>query len=85
MTETAPLVEMTVEPSKDRVTMSSMSKKTGATPPRDGAASAVREAARAGDPERATSPERPERRTFTVEYNRWTETSLALELAAGAA
>jgi len=44
------------------------SKKNGASPPREGTASAVREAARSGAPERATSPERPKRRTFTVEY-----------------
>lgn len=48
--------------------MSSMSKKNGTPPPREGTASAVREAARAGDPERATSPEGPKRRTFTAEY-----------------
>ena len=48
--------------------MSNMSKKNGTAPPREGTASAVREAARTGDPERATSPERPKRRTFTAEY-----------------
>jgi transposase-like protein len=48
--------------------MSNMSKKNGTAPPREGTASAVREAARAGDPERATSPERPKRRTFAAEY-----------------
>ncbi len=48
--------------------MSSMSKKNGTPPPREGTASAVREAARAGDPERAISPEGPKRRTFTAEY-----------------
>ena len=48
--------------------MQNMSKKNGASSPREGTASAVREAARSGDPERATSPERPKRRTFTAEY-----------------
>jgi transposase-like protein len=48
--------------------MSNMSKKNGAAPPREGTASAVREAARSGDPERATSPDRPKRRAFAAEY-----------------
>jgi transposase len=43
-------------------------KKNGGAPPREGTASAVREAARSGVPERATSPERPKRRAFTAEY-----------------
>jgi transposase len=43
-------------------------KKNGASSPREGTASAVREAVRSGAPERATSPERPKRRTFTAEY-----------------
>ena len=43
-------------------------KKNGAAPPREGSASAVREAARSGDPERATSPDRPKRRRFAAEY-----------------
>src|SRR5690349_25092496 len=43
-------------------------KKSGGSSPREGSASAVREAARSGAPERATSPERPKRRTFTAEY-----------------
>jgi transposase len=43
-------------------------KKNGAAPPREGTASAVREAARSGDPERATSLDRPKRRRFTAEY-----------------
>lgn len=43
-------------------------KKNGAVPPREGTASAVREAARSGVPERATSPDRPKRRRFTAEY-----------------
>jgi transposase len=43
-------------------------KKNGAAPPREGTASAVREAARSGVPERATSPDRPKRRSFTAEY-----------------
>lgn len=43
-------------------------KKNGVSPSREGTASAVREAARSGVPERATSPERPKRRTFTAEY-----------------
>ncbi|MCW5807503.1 MAG: transposase [Deltaproteobacteria bacterium] len=44
------------------------SKKNGAASPREGSATAVREAARSGVPERATSPERAKRRTFTAEY-----------------
>lgn len=43
-------------------------KKNGAAPLREGTASAVREAARSGVPERATSPERPKRRRFAAEY-----------------
>lgn len=43
-------------------------KKNGVSSPREGTASAVREAVRSGAPERATSPERPKRRTFTAEY-----------------
>ena len=43
-------------------------KKSAAAAPREGTASAVREAARSGDPESATSPERPKRRAFTAEY-----------------
>jgi transposase-like protein len=43
-------------------------KKNDASPPREGTASAVREAARSGVPERATSPERPKRRAFAAEY-----------------
>lgn len=43
-------------------------KKSAAATPREGTASAVREAARSGVPERATSPERPKRRAFTAEY-----------------
>lgn len=43
-------------------------KKNGAAPPREGTASAVREAARSGVPERATSPDRPKRRRFAAEY-----------------
>ena len=43
-------------------------KKNGAPPPREGTASAVREAARSGVPEKATSPERPKRRRFAAEY-----------------
>src|SRR6185295_15262276 len=43
-------------------------KKNGVASPREGTASAVREEARAGVPERATSPERPKRRTFAAEY-----------------
>jgi transposase-like protein len=49
--------------------MLSMSvKKSAGAPPREGTASVVREAARSGDPEKATSPERPKRRSFTPEY-----------------
>src|SRR5687767_4395749 len=43
-------------------------KKNGVSSPLEGTASAVREAARSGVPERATSPERPKRRAFTAEY-----------------
>jgi transposase len=43
-------------------------KKNGVSSPREGTASAVREAVRSGAPERATTPERPKRRTFTAEY-----------------
>lgn len=43
-------------------------KKSAAAAPREGTASAVREAAGSGAPERATSPERPKRRSFTAEY-----------------
>ena len=43
-------------------------KKNEASSPREGTASALREAARSGVPERATSPERPKRRMFTAEY-----------------
>lgn len=49
-------------------TLSNMSNKRGTAPPREGTASAVRVAARSRDPERATSPERPKRRTFTAQY-----------------
>jgi hypothetical protein len=45
----------------------SVKKSTGA-PPREGTASAIREVARSGVPERATSPEHPKRRAFTAEY-----------------
>lgn len=48
--------------------MQNMSKKNGASSPREGTASAVREAVRSGDPERASSPEGPKRRAFTAEY-----------------
>jgi transposase len=50
------------------ITLSNMSKKNGTASPGEGTASAVREAARSGDPERATSPERPKRRTFVAKY-----------------
>ena len=43
-------------------------KKSGGAAPREGTASAVREAARSGVPEKAASPERPKRRAFTAEY-----------------
>jgi len=48
--------------------MQNMSKKNGTSSSREGTASAVREAVRSGDPEKATSPERPKRRAFTAEY-----------------
>ena len=43
-------------------------KKNDGSSPREGTASAVREAVRSGVPESATSPERPKRRAFTPEY-----------------
>lgn len=43
-------------------------KKSAGAAPREGTASAVREAARSGAPEKVTSPERPKRRSFTAEY-----------------
>ncbi len=43
-------------------------KKSVAAAPREGTASAVREAARSAAPDRATSPERPKHRTFPAEY-----------------
>jgi transposase len=43
-------------------------KKNAASAHVEGTASAVREATRSGDLERATSPERPKRRAFTAEY-----------------
>lgn len=51
--------------------MLNMSKRNGATPPREGTASAVREAARSSAPSpAAASPEKPKRRTFTAEFKR---------------
>jgi transposase-like protein len=43
-------------------------KKSGAHPPREGTASAVREAARSGAEETAVSPGRPTRKKYTAEY-----------------
>jgi len=43
-------------------------KKSNGAAPREGTASAVREATRSDVSERATSPERPKRRAFTAEY-----------------
>jgi transposase len=48
--------------------MLNMSKKNGVAPPREGTATAVREAARSGVPESPTTPARPKRRSFTAEY-----------------
>jgi len=48
--------------------MLNMVKKNGVAPPREGTASAVREAARSGVPESPTTPARPKRRSFTAEY-----------------
>ena len=45
----------------------SAKKSTGAAP-REGTASAVREAARSGAPEKSTTSERPKRRSFPAEY-----------------
>src|SRR6185503_1291985 len=42
--------------------------RSASSSPLEGPASAVREAARSGAPERSTTPERPKRRTFTAEY-----------------
>jgi transposase len=43
-------------------------KKNGVTSPREGTATAVREAARSGVPESSITPARPKRRSFTAEY-----------------
>ncbi len=43
-------------------------KKNGVTSPREGSATAVREAARSGGPESPNTPARPKRRTFAAEY-----------------
>jgi transposase len=48
--------------------MLNMSKKNGVASPREGTATAVREAARSGVPESPTTPARPKRRAFTAEY-----------------
>ena len=48
--------------------MLNMAKKNGVGSPREGTASAVREATRSGISETATTPERPKRRTFTAEF-----------------
>lgn len=48
--------------------MLNMSKKNGATPPREGTAAAVREAALSGAAPGPATAERPLRRTFTAEY-----------------
>lgn len=50
--------------------MLNMSKKNGVAPPREGTATAVREAARSGVPESPTTPTRPKRRRFAGEYKR---------------
>ena len=53
----------------DPVTMSNMSKRNGATPPGEGTAAAVREAARASAPlAPAATPTKPKRRSFTAEF-----------------
>lgn len=48
--------------------MQTMSKKNGATSPRDGTAAAVRDATRAGATREPATAERPLRRSFTAEY-----------------
>jgi transposase len=48
--------------------MLNMPKKNGASPPREGTAAAVREAARSGATPGPATAERPVRRTFTAEY-----------------
>ncbi len=60
-------------------------KKSAAAAPCEGTASAVREAARSGDPERATSPERPKRRSFTAEYKLRIVREADVAVASGAA
>ena len=50
--------------------MLDMTKKNGATPPREGTAAAVRETAQFGSLPGPATAERPLRRTFTVEYKR---------------
>jgi len=48
--------------------MLNMSRKNGATPPREGTAAAVREAAQSGATPGPATAERPVRRTFPAEY-----------------
>lgn len=48
--------------------MLNMSKKNGASPPREGTAAAIREAARSGASPGPAAAERPLRRTFTAKY-----------------
>jgi transposase-like protein len=65
--------------------MLNMSKKNGAVSPREGTASAVREAARSGDPESPSTPARPKRRTHTAEYKRRIVREADAALASGEA
>ena len=68
----------------DPVTMTSMSKKNGATPPGEGTAAAVREAARAGLPlAPAATSAKPKRRTFTAEYKAQVLREVDAAVAAG--
>jgi transposase-like protein len=50
--------------------MMDVSKNNGASPPREGTAAAIREAARSGATSGPATAERPVRRTFTAEYKR---------------
>jgi transposase len=50
--------------------MLNMSKKNGASPPREGTGSAVREASRSGATPAPATDARPRRRTFTAEFKR---------------
>ncbi len=61
--------------------MLNMSKKNGASPPREGTASAVREAARSGAP--PAPADGPKRRSFTAEFKRRIVREAEAALASG--